>query len=44
MKTKTCSICLTEKPITEFHNIALGVTTRGCVVCVKKPVVIANAL
>jgi len=34
---KTCSICEVSKPNTEFHYVALGVTTRGCVLCVKKP-------
>jgi len=26
-----------SKPNTEFHYVALGVTTRGCVLCVQKP-------
>jgi len=41
--TKTCSICEQVKPNKEFHYIALGITTRGCVVCVKKPLVVKDA-
>jgi ribosomal protein S8E len=36
--TKTCSVCEVSKPLEEFHYVALGVTTKGCVVCVQKPV------
>ena len=41
--TKTCSICEVSKPNTEFHYVALGITTRGCVTCVKKPADTAEA-
>ena len=35
--TKPCSICLKDKPLSEYHVSVAGYS-RGCTLCVLKPV------
>ena len=34
--TKPCSICLKDKPLSEYHVSAVGYS-RGCTLCVHSP-------